>query len=357
MSHEIRTPMNGILGFANLLKEPQLDGEDQKKYVEIIEKSGERMLSTINNIIDISKIEAGQIEVVNKEFYVSEKLDNLLQFFKPEADKKGIQLVVQNKLSKPEVKIKSDQEKITAIFTNLIKNALKFCDKGKIEFGCNRTGNFLEFYVKDTGKGIPPDRKEAIFERFIQADIEDKAANEGSGLGLTISKSYAELLGGKIWVESEKEKGSKFTFTIPFVPVTIPQTTYPTNSSSSESKIRKLNILIVEDDSVSETLLKIMIDKIGKQIFSTKTGLDAVEICRQNPDIDLILMDIKMPFMNGYETTKKIREFNKNVKIIATTAFALAGDQEKALNSGCNGYLTKPIMRDRLNDLIAHHFS
>ncbi len=356
MSHEIRTPMNGILGFANLLKEPQLNGDEQKMYIDIIEKSGERMLNTINNIIDISKIEAGQIEIIRQEFSISKKLNNILRFFKPEADKKGIQLILKNELTQAEDKITSDEEKLNAIFTNLVKNAIKFCDEGKIEISCKRKGKYLEFYVKDSGKGIPSDRQQAIFDRFVQANIEDRNAHQGSGLGLAITKSYVELLAGKIWVESEKEKGSTFYFTIPYYPAII-KITQSEKGNDNDNKIEKLNILIVEDDNVSEILIKTMIEGFSKNIYTAKTGLEAIEICKTNPGIDLILMDIKMPLMDGYEATQKIRDFNKNVTIIATTAFALAGDRERALDSGCNDYLPKPIMRDRLNAVIKQHFS
>jgi len=215
MSHEIRTPMNGILGFSELLKEPGLSGEDQSKYISVIEKSGARMLSTINDLIEMSKLEAGQMIVSISEVKVNEQLEYIYNFFKPELEGKGLQFTYSKSVSESEVIINTDGEKLYGIMTNLVKNAIKYTNEGSIEFGCSLKENFAEFFVKDTGIGISDDRQQAVFERFVQADISKSKPFEGSGLGLAISKAYVELLGGKIWVESEEGKGSIFYFTIP----------------------------------------------------------------------------------------------------------------------------------------------
>jgi len=217
MSHEIRTPMNGIIGFADLLKTPQLNSEKQEKYIQIITKSGKRMLNIINDIVDISKIESGLTEVNLQETNINEQLDEIYHFFKPEVEGKGVLLRCKDQLVKQEEKVETDDEKIFAVLMNLVKNALKYCERGFIDFGCIRKENCLEFYVKDTGIGIANDRHQAIFERFIQADIYDVNARQGAGLGLAISKAYVEMLGGKIWVESEKGEGANFYFTIPLL--------------------------------------------------------------------------------------------------------------------------------------------
>ena len=214
MSHEIRTPMNGILGFAELLKEPSLSGETQQEYIRIIEKAGARMLNIITNIVDISKIESGQMLVNITETNVNEQIDYLEKFFVTEVENKGLNLFIRNSLPSSETIIKTDREKLYAILTNLIKNAIKYTEKGFIEIGCQKKVDFVEFYVKDTGIGVPKDRQEPIFERFIQADISNKMAKHGAGLGLSISKAYVEMLGGKIWMESEMGIGSTFYFTI-----------------------------------------------------------------------------------------------------------------------------------------------
>ena len=357
MSHEIRTPMNGILGFAGLLKEPNLTGKEQQKYIQIIEKGGARMLNIINDIISISKIESGQMDVTISDSNINEQIEYIYTFFKPEVEAKGMQLSFKNMLPVKEATIKTDREKLFAILTNLVKNAIKYSEKGSIEIGYDKKGEHLEFYVKDSGIGIESNRKEAIFERFIQADIEDKMARQGAGLGLSISKAYVELLGGKLWVESEKGIGSIFYFTIPYTTELL-KTDGITNSTADdvmEAQVKNLKILIVEDDETSDLLLSTMLTKINREILQAKNGLEAIELCRNNPDLDLILMDIKMPVMDGYEATQQIRQFNKDVIIIAQTAYGLSGDKEKAIVAGCNGYISKPIIKDELMSLIQQY--
>ncbi|HMM12920.1 MAG TPA: PAS domain S-box protein, partial [Bacteroidales bacterium] len=213
MSHEIRTPMNGILGFAELLKEPDLTSDEKKEFIALINKSGQRMLNIINDIIDISRIESGQVELRLSKSNINEQVEYIYNFFKPEAQSKGIELILHEDPSKNQTVIYTDKEKLYAILTNLVKNAIKYTHKGQIELGYVHKGNdCIEFFVKDTGIGIPKNRQTAVFDRFVQADIEDRMAYQGAGLGLTISKAYVEMLGGKIWVESEEGKGSTFWF-------------------------------------------------------------------------------------------------------------------------------------------------
>lgn len=394
MSHEIRTPMNGILGFAGLLKEPKLSGEEQEEYINIIEKSGARMLNIINDIISISKVESGQMHLAYSLTNINDQISYIYTFFKPEAEQKGLQLRFKKSLTSQEATINTDREKVYAILTNLVKNAIKYCDTGTIEFGYHlkpspvetrhagetrhtletrqtletrhalslpndpdNTSYELEFYVKDTGIGIPNDRQQAIFDRFVQADIGDKRAFQGAGLGLSISKAYVEMMGGKIGVESEEGKGSCFYFTLP----------YTCTSGGKESDIQDiyrkpgnvisgLKILIAEDDDTSAKLISVGVKDIGKDILKVKTGIHAVDVCRNNPDIDLVLMDIKMPEMNGYEATKQIRQFNNDVVIIAQTAYALIGDRERAIEAGCNDYIPKPFGRLELTELVSKYF-
>lgn len=358
MSHEIRTPMNGILGFADLLKEPKLDNEIQKDYIQIIENSGVRMLNIINDIIDISKIESGLMEVHIKESNINEQIQYIYTFFKPEVEAKGMVLTYNNSLPNEEAFIKTDREKLFAILTNLVKNAIKYSDKGSIDFGYIKKRKYIEFYVNDTGIGIEKDQQEAVFKQFVQEDIADKEARQGAGLGLAISKAYVEMLGGKIGVESEKGKGSRFYFTIPSDSKSQEVTDAHNKSNFREldSRINNLKVLVVEDNEESALLLRIILKKISHEILHAKNGYEATVICRDNPDIDLVLMDIKMPEMDGYEATKKIREFNKEVIIISQTAFALAGDSDKGMEAGCNGYLTKPIKKKELLTIIQRFF-
>ncbi|HSQ45376.1 MAG TPA: ATP-binding protein [Lutibacter sp.] len=221
MYHEIRTPMNSILGFANLLKEPELVNEKQQKYLKIIEKSGERLLNTINNIVDMSKIHSGQVKVNLRETNINKQIEKIYNFFKSEADSKGINFVFKNSLPTKEAFFLTDCEKIYAILIHLVKNALSNTSEGSIEFGYTGTKSStckteIMFFVKDTGVGIPKDRQKAIFENFTQSDISNKMALQGNGLGLSITKSYVTLLGGKIWAESDEGKGAKFYFSLPY---------------------------------------------------------------------------------------------------------------------------------------------
>ena len=218
MSHEIRTPMNGIMGLAELLKEPKLSGDEQQMYLDLIKESGARMLNIIKDIIDISRIEADQVHVSISEVNINQQTDYLYNFFKPETTSKGITLSLNNGLEEHLAILNTDKEKFNAILTNLVKNAIKYTKEGSIEFGYQQKDDVLEFYVKDTGMGIPKDRQKAIFDRFVQADIEDRYALEGAGIGLSIAKAYVEMLNGKIWVKSKKDKGSTFYFTIPYIP-------------------------------------------------------------------------------------------------------------------------------------------
>jgi PAS domain S-box-containing protein len=219
MSHEIRTPMNGILGFTELLKEPKLSGREKNEYINIIEKSGARMLNIINDIVCISKIESGQMEISISAMNINEKLEYIYTLFKPDADQKGVQIFFKNNLPENITIIKTDRDKVYAILTNLVKNAIKFTHKGSVVFGCHIVETLhaasLQFFVKDTGIGIRPNQLDLIFERFMQGSDKLNRNYEGAGLGLAISKAYAEMLGGKIQVESEEGKGSEFKFTLP----------------------------------------------------------------------------------------------------------------------------------------------
>lgn len=358
MSHEIRTPLTGILGFTELLKLNDVTPEQQNTYLDIIKNGGDRMLSIINDIIDISRIESGQMKVNVSKTNINEQLESISSFFKPEAEAKGIRLGFTNTLPSSQSIVNSDPDKIYAILSNLVKNAIKFTHSGCIDFGYTKQGNWLEFFVKDTGIGIRPEQRDFIFERFRQGNESLTRNYEGTGLGLSISRAYAGMLGGKIWLESEFGKGSVFYFNLPY-------------DSYSESKriltdlvkerlfipkIKDLVILIVEDDEPSELLLTRLVRPYSKKILKVTTGIAAIETCRNNPDIDLVLMDIKLPVMDGYEATRRIREFNKHLVIIAQTAFGRMSDRDRALEAGCSDYISKPINMNVLFGMLKKYF-
>ncbi len=358
MSHEIRTPMNGILGFVGLLKEPMLTGQQQKEYIDIIEKSGVRMLNIINDIIDISKIESGLMTIHKAASNINDQIDYVFTFFKPEVEAKGMKLSCIKSLPSETSIIETDREKIFAILINLVKNAIKYSHEGFIEFGYVKKEGFLEFFVKDTGIGIPKDRQEDVFERFIQADITDKMARQGAGLGLSISRAFVEMLGGTIWVDSEEGKGSTFYFTIPYQAASEPNGTNENGAQDAEIAIhlKKLKILIAEDDEISKLFINKIVTPFNKEIINVSNGEAAVAAAQQNPDIDLIMMDMKMPIMSGYEATKLIRAFNKDVIIIAQTAYGLIDDIRLTLEIGCNDHISKPINKHDFLVLMQKYF-
>jgi len=363
MSHEIRTPMNGILGFTSLLKDHNLSGEDQGKYINIIEKSGERLLNIINDIINISKIEAGHTDVYLSSTSLNDQLKYIKNFFKLEMEQKNLKFIFNEQESDEKDIINTDKEKLYAILTNLVKNAIKFTNDGSIEIGYKIKNDFsfqydeeyVEFFVKDTGIGVKKDHQQLIFERFRQSSESMNRQYEGSGLGLTITKAYVEILGGKIWVESEEEKGSTFYFTIPNNS-TKKEEPFIMEKQTETPKIKNLKVLIAEDDNSSRLLLIEYIKNYSKDILEAENGSVAIDICKNDSDIDLILMDIQMPLINGMDATQEIRKFNKDIIIIAQSAFTLPGDKEKFINAGCNDYLSKPINNNKLLEMINKYF-
>jgi hypothetical protein len=368
MSHEIRTPMNGILGFTELLKEPKLSGEEQQEYIGIIEKSGIRLLNIINDIINISKADSGNTEIYISDTNINEQIEYIFNFFKPLAEEKKLIISIKTPLSRNDAFVRTDREKIYAVLTNLVNNALKFTHTGSVEFGYNIREDFIEFFVKDTGIGVPDSQRELIFERFRQGSESLSRNYEGAGLGLTISKAYVEMLGGKIWVESNPERlneqangignGSVFFFTIPYVPVGESEVSQSDDSNDGRgaTQISGLKILIAEDDEASQALIEINVMRFAREIIKVSNGYDAIEACRANVDIDLVLMDLKLPEINGYEATRQIRSFNTSVVIIAQTAYGLDGDKIKAIKAGCTDYISKPLSQTALFKLIDKYF-
>ncbi len=290
MSHEIRTPMNGILGFTALLKESGINDDERREYLQIIEKSGERMLNTINDLMDISKVEAGQMDIVISEIKLNKQIDYLQSFFQSEAEKKGLNLYCEKGLPDCDATLFSDKEKLCAIFTNLIKNAIKYTEKGSVKFGYIKKKQCVEFFVKDTGIGISRKKLESVFDRFVQVHQDLTSKYEGTGLGLSITKAYVELLGGKISAKSEFGKGSIFFFKIPEdidSGVKEERKITETDIEQKQDKNGQIKILIAEDDKTIRKYLSIALRKITCNILFAKNGNETVEICYNNPDIDL----------------------------------------------------------------------
>lgn len=354
ISHEIRTPMNGILGFTELLSIPDLKESERAEYINIIKLSGDRMLNTINDLIEISSIETGSVIVTETEMNINDMLRFMYRFFELQAYSKGLQITGNMPLPDEEATVITDMHKLDRILMNLIRNAVKFTDRGHIEFGYEPRGNKIEFYVTDTGMGIPADKLDAIFERFVQANLNLNRSYEGSGLGLSISKAYIEMLGGSISVESEVNVGTTFRFTIPWkTKEGIKSNDSEARESIHESFLSGKTILVAEDDDINYIYLKAILEPICKNLIRAKDGQEAVGLCRETQNIDFVLMDIKMPGLDGYEAVKLIRQFNRDLVIIAQTAYALEGEVDKAIQAGCDDYIAKPFNKSKLLEVLA----
>lgn len=362
ISHEIRTPMNGILGFAELLKTPELTPAIQERYIHIIEQSGKRMLNIINDIVDISKIEAGQVNLHMEEVNVNHLLKDLLVFFTPEADSKGIKLSVLSNLGDTRSIIQTDHTKLAQILSNLIKNALKFTKSGSIEFGYGLKGvetlqaTSLQFFVRDTGVGIPEDQIQLIFERFRQGSVSLTRAYEGAGLGLSISKAFVEMLNGEIWVESKFGQGSTFYFSIPFI-APKPELLEGNQSQKHNLRDKPFCILVAEDDENSMLYIKTLLEFDHIKVLEASNGKSSIEQVNNHPEINLVLMDLKMPVMDGFEATRRIKKVRPNLPVVAQTAYSFVEEREKAEKAGCDSYVSKPIKKQVIMEIINNYQS
>jgi len=350
MSHEIRTPLNGIIGFSSLLNDEDISKEEIKEFTSMISQSGKRLIEIVNNVLDISKIQTGQIEVKHTSMLINSIFSDLFTFFSPIAIAKNIFLSYNNQNDKFRT-LFTDEAKLHQILTNLINNAIKFTKSGNIDFGYEIKNNLIQLYVKDTGIGLPKESFERIFDRFIQVEQTMTKNYEGAGLGLAISKGLVELLGGKIWVESEIGKGTTFFFTLPYIKGE-EQPIAEAGSMEIPGKLSRGKILIAEDDWTSFQYLKRILIKKDINVIHVENGEEAITSVKNNPDINLILMDIRMPVMDGIEATKQIKLLRPDLPIIAQTAYAFEDEKTKILAIGCDEYLAKPIDNAKLTLLI-----
>jgi len=349
MSHEIRTPMNAIIGFANLLAEKNISEERRNQYIEYITTSGKNLLVLINDIIDTVKIEAGQIKIIKKECEINKILNELKIIYTHEitrSEKPHIEIRLNTPVADENFSIYTDPQRFRQIFNNFLSNAIKFIDKGYIEFGyLIRTvekQRFIEFYIEDTGIGIPHEKIPLIFERFGQVEETYNRNHTGTGLGLAISKSLVELLGGKIGVKSELGKGSTFFFTLPLEEVKKEDKQQSEVKDPLAVNFAGKNILIAEDDDINFRLIFIFLQNTNAKIVRAKNGKEAVELCREH-DFNIVLMDIQMPVLNGYQATKQILQNKPFMPIIAQSAFAMNEERNESLQAGCVAHITKPI--------------
>jgi signal transduction histidine kinase/CheY-like chemotaxis protein len=350
LSHEIRTPMNGIIGFTKLLKKKKLTEEKREKYVDVILSSGERMLKIINDLVHISKIEAGQIDLDPSRFNLNKLIDEACLFFKSEAERKRLQFTCHKSLDDEKSNIVADKTKVEQIIYNLLKNAFKFTKEGKIHFGYEIQGDMIQFMVEDSGPGIPLNLQKDVFDRFKKSDSPPSSEEEGSGLGLSISKTFVELMGGDIRVESEYGNGSTFIFTLPWI---------TGKKKFDKPMIREVQqseatftILIAEDDKISFLYLEEICSEPGVKIVRAKNGNSAVEMATESNDISLVIMDIKLPGIHGWEAIDRIRKKKPDLPIIVQTAYASSEDRNMAMELGCVGYISKPIESNEIKKMV-----
>lgn len=350
ISHEIRTPMNSIMGFAQILQRPNLSNETIKEYADLINTGSMQLLTLINDIVDISKIESGQVSVFEMDFSIDKMLQELLHFFKRAAQRKKISLQVFIPPAMEGLIIKTDYSKIKQIFSNLIANAIKFTPTGTVTFGFTFRNDDICFFVEDTGIGIDKEKQEVIFERFRQADSSISSKYGGTGLGLAISKSFILMLGGTLSVDSESNKGAKFEFKIPFKPgYLVPEN--PVKEVEPSFKWDTYKILIAEDEEDNFKVMMVWMQWTGVSYCRVGNGKEAVEKAGSE-NFDLVLMDIKMPEMDGLTATRLIKSKNPKLPVIALTAFAHQDDKRKAMEAGCCAYVAKPYQINQIMKLI-----
>lgn len=351
MSHEIRTPLNGILGFSELIQNENLCKSDLYDYTKVIKQSGLRLLEIVNNVIDISKIETGQIEISSRAFSINKLLRDLYNFYKSDSDLLNLSFDYHTFLDDGNAIIEADESKINKILSNLINNSLKFTTNGGIDIGYIIKNNNIEFYVRDTGCGIPDDMVHRIFMRFTQVNLSINRGYEGAGLGLAICQGLASALGGKIWFESEINKGTTFFVSIPYK--ANDQKVQLQNIKKSEKK--DFTILLAEDDYTSYLFLSTILKEENFNILYAEDGQKAIDLVKKHSNINLILMDIRMPIVDGFEATKQIKEINHSIPIIAQTAYAFSEEKDEILASGFDDYISKPLDFKELISII-HKF-
>ena len=357
MSHEIRTPMNSIVGFSELITRKTIPSEKKELYAQYISNSGKSLLALIDDIIDISKIDAQQLKIVKSPTSINSLVMELHEFFLNQAaslKKNDIKLIKHCAVTNEDFCILCDSVRLRQVLSNLLSNALKFTEKGFVEFGYIIPNNAtILFYVQDSGIGVEKAKLDLIFERFRQADNSSTRKYGGTGLGLAISKKLVQLMGGRIWVESELQKGTTFYFSLPLI---IPSSSEGIIEESKQKpashNFHGQTVLIAEDDDSNFYFLQEVLSPTSVKIIRAINGKEAVEMVRQCPGISLVLMDIQMPVMNGYEATQQIKAANPQIPIIAQTAYAMAEDRAKSLRAGCDEYLSKPIKPEQLLDVL-----
>ncbi|MGQ8336404.1 PAS domain S-box protein [Sunxiuqinia sp. A32] len=356
MSHEIRTPINGIMGFLGLLRDDELDDETKEEFFELIDSNFNHLMTLISDIIDISKLEANQISLLKSDVNINDLIFEVIKLNDSEntlLKSKNIQITVDNtNTNNINPLIRTDKVRLRQVLINLLNNAIKFTDEGEIRVGYTLQGNFLQFCVHDTGIGIRAEQQKMIFEHFRQADETLTRKFGGTGLGLSISKRLVELMGGDIWVESQKNEYSKFYFTLPYLPVQTKTEIQAAPVKNKTIKWKGRSILIIEDDDSNFLFLREVLKQTEVRILRSSSCEETHQFLKQNYAIDLVLLDIRLPDGIGTDLIPYIRKQYNAIPILAQTAFALENDRKKYMEEGCDGYITKPIIEELFIKMI-----
>jgi two-component system, sensor histidine kinase and response regulator len=357
ISHEVRTPLNGILNFGSLLANPDISPEEKQKFIPMLQTSSNRLMHTITDYMDISLIASGNMDICHTQLNVGREFADLKLNFEGAAAVSNLLFEVSAPTHAEDLVITTDPELFRKVLSHLLDNAFKFTHEGKVTLGYTLEPGNIVFFVKDTGIGIADDAQNRVFENFMQEEVAVTRGHEGSGLGLSIVRGIANLLGAEIRLESSKGVGTTFYFSLPYTGSAVGPDDTAENTIPATEQAHQPVVLITDDDDINRFCLEYALQDIASVILQAKDGREAVDLCQEHPEISMILMDIKMPVMDGLEATREIRKFNKEVVIIAQTAFIHAGVREDALTSGCNDYVAKPIESDALRSLIEMHLA
>ncbi len=352
LSHEMRTPMNGILGFIDYLEDPDLEGETRARFVQNIKTSSERLLNTLRDLIEISEIEAGSIKAEIGPCDLKEINGNLFERYRSRCAEKGLRLIQEFQLGPAESVVLSDINKIKSVLYHFLNNAIKFSEKGSIRYGFRREGKDLVAYVSDEGPGIAKKDQEKLVESFTQIEDHLTRKHDGLGIGLSISKAFIESLKGRLEIESNLGKGSTFSFRMPYQAYQEQKIDSSIKAGKLLAEKENLEVIIVDDDPINIALMRKILEQRAAKIHEAYNGVEALKAYKDYPQSDLILMDLKMPVMDGYEAVAELRSAGAKIPIIAQTAYAMAPDKQRALEAGCNDYISKPLNKSLLLDKI-----
>lgn len=353
VSHEVRTPLNGIVGFAQFLADESLSTEDKQEFISALNSSVNRLTDTINDIMDASLLMSGNVNVHQESFRLAELLQEVYRKYQYDARTKGLKMTI-----KPEpgtVLVITDQTMVKRIMEELVGNAIKYTRKGQVSLGATASTGKITIEVSDTGKGISEEALPRIWEPFMQEDVSTTRTFEGSGLGLTIVKGFVDLLGGNIEVQSKPGLGSTFTVTIPDHNPDNSKVALKSNTSLPTTS--KPNILIAEDEALNVLYLKRVFRNKDFELHFATNGQEALELAENNPEINLVFMDIKMPVMDGLEATRRIKAIRPDLPVVAVTAYAASEDRQACFEAGCNDYIAKPFTPEELDKMIRRYTS